>query len=64
MDVEKLRIVFEALRKDQKLPASCRPHKLSGNYKDYWECHIAPDWLLIYEQALILIYFADPSARM
>lgn len=49
MDMEKLRIVFDALRKDQKLPASCRPHKLTGNFKDYRECHIAPDWLLIYD---------------
>ncbi len=49
LDMEKLRTVFEALRQDSELPASCRPHKLSGNFKDYWECHIAPDWLLIYD---------------
>jgi len=49
MDMEKLGVVFKALQNDHELPASCRPHKLSGNYKSYWECHIAPDWLLIYD---------------
>ena len=24
--------------------------KLSGDYKGYWECHISPDWLLLYEK--------------
>jgi len=37
------------LMADAALPARCRPHKLSGNYADLWECHIAPDWLLIYD---------------
>ena len=46
--MERFRIVFEFLREDADLPAACRPHKLSGNYSGYWECHIAPDWLLIY----------------
>jgi addiction module toxin, relE/stbE family len=27
-----------------------RPHLLKGNYKGYWECHILPDLLLIWEQ--------------
>jgi len=27
-----------------------KPHKLTGNYKGFWECHIQPDWLLIWEQ--------------
>jgi mRNA interferase YafQ len=33
-----------------KLPVRYKPHKLSGNYKNYWECHIQPDWLLIWQQ--------------
>jgi mRNA interferase YafQ len=32
-----------------ELPARCRPHKLVGNYAGCWECHIDPDWLLIYQ---------------
>jgi mRNA interferase YafQ len=30
------------------LPKKFLPHKLSGQYKDNWECHIKPDWLLIW----------------
>ncbi len=30
------------------LPRQYSLHRLSGKYKDYWECHIEPDWLLIY----------------
>ena len=27
-----------------------KPHKLSGDYKGRWECHIKSDWLLIWKQ--------------
>ena len=32
------------------LPTKNRDHNLSGNYSGYRECHIEPDWLLIYKQ--------------
>ena len=32
------------------LPEKYRPHKLSGNRSGEWECHIRPDWLMIWEQ--------------
>ena len=32
------------------LPAKYRPHKLVGKYAGAWECHIEPDWLLVWEQ--------------
>ena len=32
----------------EKLPSSNKDHALKGNYKDCRECHITPDWLLIY----------------
>ena len=32
------------------LPAQYRPHKLVGKYANLWECHIQPDWLLVWEQ--------------
>lgn len=47
------------LEKDGSLPPSYRPHKLSGQYQNAWECHIEPDWLLIWEQndeELILLF--------
>ena len=32
----------------EKLPPELKPHKLSGEYNDCWECHILPDLLLIW----------------
>ena len=32
------------------LPVEYRPHKLSGTYAGYWECHLQPDWLMIWLQ--------------
>ena len=47
-DLRKLAVVIEALAQGESLPARYRNHKLVGNYQGYWECHIAPDWLLVY----------------
>lgn len=33
-----------------EIPKSMRPHRLKGNYKDIWECHIKPDLLIIWFQ--------------
>jgi len=37
------------LAREIELPARCRPHILSRNWDGFWECHIEPDWLLIYQ---------------
>lgn len=47
--MEKLKAVISPLINDQPLPIRFRDHSLSGNYKDRRECHIEPDWLLIYK---------------
>lgn len=44
-----LGVVVDTLAVGQKLPAKYKDHALTGNYKGCRECHIAPDWLLIYE---------------
>ena len=49
-DIKKLVEVVSLLEKDGKLPSNYKPHKLSGNFKDCWECHIKPDWLLVWLQ--------------
>ncbi len=41
--------VVEVLATGEKLDAKYRDHKLTGNLKDFRECHLAPDILLIYE---------------
>ena len=48
MDLLKDAIVTLAM--NGVLPASYKPHKLTGNYAGTWECHLRPDWLLLWEQ--------------
>ena len=50
-DLGKLKNVLESLVKDEKLSQKYRDHVLVGQYKGTRECHIEPDWLLIYELA-------------
>ena len=47
-DMTDLLAVVELLAQDGDLPAAYRAHKLSGEWKGLWECHIEADWLLIY----------------
>jgi len=47
-DMSKLDEVMGLLLTDQPLLPKHKNHPLHGNYKDWWECHIEPDWLLIY----------------
>ena len=49
-DWEKLRSLVALLINDQPLPAKNRDHKLSGTYAGVRECHVEPDWLLIYDR--------------
>ena len=54
-----LKEVIEILVLNGKLPSKYKPHKLSGNYANCWECHIKPDWLLVWQQndlELILLF--------
>ena len=48
-DLDKLFSVIEVLARGEMLPPQYRDHDLSGNYKGTRECHVEPDWLLIYE---------------
>jgi len=40
--------VIETLANEEPLAEKHRPHSLSGQWKSFYECHIEPDWLLIY----------------
>jgi len=42
--------IIKKLAKGEKLPVKNNDHKLHGKWKKYRECHIEPDWLLIYHQ--------------
>lgn len=49
-DMELIREAIRILSVDGKLPKEYLPHQLHGNRKGQWECHIQPNWLLIWEQ--------------
>ena len=48
-DIQLLEEVIEMLADGKTLPEKYKDHSLSGDYKDCRECHIEPDWLLIYK---------------
>jgi mRNA interferase YafQ len=54
---EKLKKVLGLLINEEQLPQSCKDHRLIGNFKGRRECHIEPDWLLIYKNTESIIIF-------
>ena len=50
LDFSLFKEVVIQLEATGKLPHKFKPHILKGNYKGLWECHIQPDWLLIWKQ--------------
>ena len=50
LDEEKLNQLIKILISGDKLPAQYKDHALIGNYKGLNECHISPDWLLLYSK--------------
>ncbi len=48
-DIDKLKKIFKTLLSEEDLKPKYKDHKLIGNYKNRRECHISPDWLLIYK---------------
>ena len=57
-DIEELIAVVELLAEQGTLPSGYRPHRLAGDWSGVWECHIEPDWLLLYtvsDEEIVLI---------
>ncbi|MBQ7541110.1 MAG: type II toxin-antitoxin system YafQ family toxin [Clostridia bacterium] len=57
-DLGKLNTVVNAIQAGEQLDAKYRDHALTGNWVGFRECHIQPDWLLIYrvyEDWLLLV---------
>jgi len=48
-DVTKIKTIMERLAAEEILESRFKDHLLIGNYKGRRECHIEPDWLLIYK---------------
>lgn len=57
-DLDKLIQVLDILMKGEELPEKNKDHQLKGVWKDFRECHVEPDWLLIYrkEEAELILY--------
>ena len=56
-DLNKLKRIVSTLAKGEPLEASYRDHSLTGKWKPSRDCHIEPDWILIYtadEENLLL----------
>lgn len=56
-NIDRLKVVIEKLVAGKKLEPKYRNHRLSGNWNDHRDCHIEPDWILIYrieDEELIL----------
>jgi mRNA interferase YafQ len=48
-DISLIKNIIKQLANGESLSEKNRDHALSGNFKGCRECHITPDWLLIYE---------------
>ena len=55
-DLEKLRIVVELLSSGKTLEEKYHDHHLSGTWKGHRDCHIEPDWILIYRLSSDSLY--------
>ena len=63
-DLSLLQTVIDMLANGEKLPEKFNDHSLGGEYSGYRECHILPDWLLIYrieKDMLVLVLIRTGS---
>ena len=65
LDIDLLETVVDKLLSGAPLEAKYKDHALSGNYKGYRECHIQPDWLLIYliEEEILTLTLVDTGTH-
>lgn len=50
LDIKLIKDAITMLAASGTLPAQYHPHKLVNRKQEIWECHIQPDWLMIWEQ--------------
>jgi len=58
-DMAKLTPIINLLIAEKPLPAKYNNHKLSGQFNGYWECHVEPNWLLVYKKTPTEIILAN-----
>lgn len=50
LSISSFETCLEILATTGTLPPKYKSHKLSGKFNNIWECHIEPDWLLLWDQ--------------
>ena len=65
LDISKLEIVVEKLLHNIPLEEKYRDHELKGSYIGFRECHVQPDWLLIYlkEEDVLTLTLVDTGSH-
>lgn len=65
LDISQLDFVIDQLRQGNQLDQKYRDHLLSGDFAGFHECHVKPDWLLIYlvENDILTLTFVDTGTH-
>lgn len=65
LDLSLLNDVVDTLRQGKQLDEKYRDHGLSGNFQGFRECHIKPDWLLVYliENDILTLTLVDTGSH-
>ena len=65
LDLSLLDNIVDTLRQGKQLEAKYRDHELSGKFKGFRECHIKPDWLLVYliENDILTLTLVDTGTH-
>lgn len=62
---EEFQLLVEKIQNGEKLDKKYKDHILKGKYKGFHECHIQPDWLLIYkiQNDLLILTLVDTGSH-
>lgn len=65
LDISLLDKVIDDIRQGKELDIKYRNHELKGKFKGFYECHIQPDWLLIYliENGILTLTLVDTGSH-
>ncbi|MGB5770711.1 MAG: type II toxin-antitoxin system YafQ family toxin [Crocosphaera sp.] len=62
-DMEKLKTVIEKLLNNELLEPRYKDHALTGNWNGYRDCHLEPDWILIYKITEIHLFLVRSGSH-
>ena len=65
LDISLLDTVIDTLRQGKKLDKKYKDHILKGEFAGFHECHIKPDWLLLYliEEDILTLTLVDTGSH-